>query len=298
LGAGNTPRQVANDLYPDYDNTAALLEQMGVGEDFSATGPVRYTHRCTTARDIYFVSNRTDQQIQADCTFRAAGGQPELWDPVGGERRSLPQYQREDGRTTVPMQFEPRGSFFVVFPRGESSGNCESSAGGANFPKATSVATLEGPWEVSFDPKWGGPERVAFDALQDWSGRQEEGIKYYSGIATYRKSFERLAGLPAHSKIYLDLGTVHEIARVRLNGEDLGVVWCAPWRVEITQALKAGANHLEIEVANLWPNRLIGDATKPKEERITGTTANPYNAASALLPSGLLRPVTVQADTR
>ena len=157
------------------------------------------------------------------------------------------------------------------------------------------MATLQGAWEVSFDPRRGGPERVTFDSLQDWTQRREEGIKYYSGIATYRKSFDRPTG-PTDSKIYLDLGAVHEMARLRLNGKNLGVVWCAPWRVDITHALKAGANHLEIEVANLWPNRLIGDAAKPKEERVTRTTANPYNAGSTLLPSGLLGPVTVEAE--
>jgi len=296
LDGSKAQAQVADDLYPNYDETAALLEQLGVGEDFSATGPVRYTHRRTAARDIYFVSNRTDQAIQADCTFRAAAGRPELWNPVGGEGRPLPRYQCENGRTTVPLQFEPHESFFVLFPRGESSGSCESGTGGVNFPEPTTAATLEGSWEVSFDPKRGGPDKVTFDALQDWTGRNEEGIKYYSGIATYRRRFDRPAGLPTGSRVYLDLGTVHEMARVRLNGKDLGVVWCAPWRVDITRALEAGANHVEIEVANLWPNRLIGDASKPEEERITRTTSNPYNAGSTLLPSGLLGPVTIRAD--
>jgi len=297
LGTGNTPRQVANDLYPDYADTAAVLEQMGVGEDFSATGPIRYAHRRTEAREIYFVSNKSDQPVQADCTFRVAAGQPELWNPVGGQRRPLPQYQNENGRTTIPMEFEPHESFFVIFSRGGSATSDEPTAGSVNFSQVTTVATLQGSWEVSFDPKWGGPEKVVFEELEDWTKRSEEGIKYYSGIATYRKSFDRPAPLAPNSKIYLDLGTVHEMARVRLNGKDLGVVWCAPWRVDITHALQAGANHLEIEVANLWPNRLIGDALKPEEERLTRTTSNPYNAGSALLPSGLLGPVTVQADT-
>ena len=166
-----------------------------------------------------------------------------------------------------------------------------------NFPKATSVAVLQGSWEVSFDPKWGGPEKVTFDALQDWTGRKEEGIKYYAGSANYRKSFDRPAGLPADSKIYLDLGAVHEIARVKLNGKDLGVVWCAPWRIDISTAVKPGKNELEIEVANLWPNRLIGDAALPPEKRFTKTNVRPYRKDSPLLESGLLGPVTLQKVT-
>lgn len=297
LGTGNTPRQVANDLYPDYDDTAAVLEQMGIAEDFSVTGPVRHTHRRTETREIYFVSNRSDQPFRADCTFRVVAGQPELWNPRNGQRRPLPQYQNENGRTTIPMEFAPHESVFVVFARGDASGSNRTIAGGMNFPKATTVATLEGSWEVSFDPKWGGPENAVFEKLVDWTKRAEEGIKVYSGIATYRKSFDHPEGLPTDRKIYLDLGTVHELARVRLNGKDLGVVWCAPWRVDISHALQAGGNALEIEVANLWPNRLTGDASKPEEERITRATANPYNAGSTLLPSGLLGPVTVQEDS-
>jgi len=286
--------QVAGDLYPDYGDTTAVLRQMGVDEDFSATGPVRYAHRRTATQDIYFVSNRTDQPIQADCTFRVAAGRPELWTPVNAERRPLPQYQERNGLTAISLQFEPRESFFIVFPHGELSASRKSISGAANFLGPTTVATLEGSWEVSFDPRWGGPETVAFDKLEDWTKRPEQEIKYYSGIATYRKSFPRPAGLPTDSRIYLDLGTVHEMARVRLNGKDLGVVWCAPWRVDITGALEVGTNRVEIEVANLWPNRLIGDAALPPEKRRTKTNVRAFKEDFPLLPSGLLGPVTLE----
>jgi len=290
-----TSNASSNALYPTYDSTAAVLKDMGVSEDFSATGPVRCGHRRTKTREIYFVSNRTDKPLQADCTFRAAGGQPELWNPVNGSRRRLPQYKTEKGLTTIPMTFAPRESFFMVFPRGGSPKRDKPVAGGVNFPKVTTVATLKGPWDVSFDPKLGGPKRVTFDTLQDWTERKTEGIKYYSGIATYRKTFRQPVGVAAGSRACLDLGTVHEMARVRLNGADLGVLWCAPWRVDISPAVKAGENKLEIEVANLWPNRLIGDAAKPHDKRITRTTIrHPYTARSSLLPSGLLGPVTVR----
>jgi hypothetical protein len=293
FGAGNAPTPVAGDLYPGYNDTAAVLRQLGVHEDFSATGPVRYAHRRTETFDIYFVSNRTDQRIQADCTFRVAAGRPELWTPVNGERRPLPQYQGINGLTAVSLQFGPRESFFIVFPCGESLGSRKSIAGATNFLKATTVATLEGSWEVSFNPKWGGREKVAFDKLEDWTKRPEQEIKYYSGIATYRKSFHRPAGPPADSRIYLDLGSVHEMARIRLNGKDLGMVWCAPWRVDITRALEVGVNRVEIEVANLWPNRLIGDAALPPERRLTKASVTIYQKDSPLLPSGLLGPVVL-----
>jgi hypothetical protein len=282
------------ELYCDYDSTAAVLKKMGVSEDFTASGPVRYAHRRTRDREIYFVSNRSDKPLQADCTFRAAGGRVELWNPINGERRDLRQYKSDKGLTTIPMEFAPRESFFVVFPRGRGPKSDKSVASGVNFPKAAAVATLKGSWEVSFDPKRGGPKKVTFDALSDWTRRKEDSIKYYSGIAIYRKSFDRPQGLAAGARVYLDLGTVHEMARVRLNGKDLGVIWCAPWRVDISRGLKAGKNQLEIEVANLWPNRLIGDAAKPQGKRITWTIRkHPYKAGSKLLPSGLIGPVTV-----
>jgi hypothetical protein len=134
------------------------------------------------------------------------------------------------------------------------------------------------PWEVTFDPSLGGPRQAAtFTDLQDWSQRPEPGIKYYSGIATYRKTFDLPVNVERDGRpILLDLGVVHSMARVRLNGQDLGIVWCAPWRVDITQAVKAQDNRLEIDVANLWPNRLIGDKSLPPDQRIGWTTFNPY----------------------
>ena len=159
-----------------------------------------------------------------------------------------------------------------------------------------SVLTLDGSWQVSFDPKWGGPEKVTFDALEDWSQRAEDGIKFYSGTAVYQKTFD-LPGqiLTSGQTTFLDLGRVKNLARVKLNGRDLGVVWCVPWCVETTGVLKAGANRLEIEVANLWPNRLIGDLSLLDEQRYAWTTRNPFKKDSPLQPSGLVGPVRILA---
>jgi hypothetical protein len=197
---------------------------------------------------------------------------------------------------------------FVVFQRSVSTRAAGTATG--NFPTSTRGYQLDGAWTVQFDPKWGGPERIAFDSLQDWTARPEPGIKYYSGIATYRKTLN-MTRLP-EGRTYLDLGVVHDMARVKLNGRDLGVVWCAPWRVEITGAVKAGDNRLEIEVANRWANRMIGDEQpadanartvegppgflggKPiPAGRYTFCTDDPYDPNSPLVPSGLLGPVRI-----
>jgi len=298
-----------NGLYPEYDRTASVLKKMGIYEDFTSTGPVRYGHRSAKGREIYFVSNKSGKFVQADCTFRVGKGKPEIWNPVTGERRFLSQYKIENGLTTISMEFDAYGSFFVIFPRkGSSKGLAD--AGAVNFPKIDPVATLEGPWQVSFDPKWGGPEKVTFDELYDWTKSEQRGIKYYSGIATYRKAFEFSESL--RKKIYLDLGTVHDMARVTLNGKDLGVVWCAPWRVEITGEVQAGSNQLEIEIANRWANRMIGDKKAPdanvrtvqwpngflggkkyKTGRYTFSTGKGYDK---LLPSGLIGPVRIMVQ--
>ncbi|MHC4708683.1 MAG: glycosyl hydrolase, partial [Planctomycetota bacterium] len=291
----------AHDLYPDYDETAALLKQMDISEDFTSAGPVRYGHRTTKQQEIYFVSNKSGEPIQADCTFRIVKSKPQLWNPVTGQRRALPQYKTQNGLTTIPLEFAPYESYFVIFPR---------NAGSVNFPATTSVAALEGAWDVSFDPKWGGPEKVTFNPLDDWTSREESGIKYYSGIATYKKNFDH--SHKSGKRIYLDLGTVHDMARVKLNGKDLGVVWCAPWRVDITAAVKTKGNVLEIEIANRWSNRMLGDQQAQDKEvrtvkwksgflegkeyktgRYTFTTGH---GPSKLLPSGLLGPVEIKVE--
>ena len=138
-----------------------------------------------------------------------------------------------------------------------------------------------------------------FQILEDWTKRPEDGIKFYSGTAVYRKTFDLpAAGSGSQSemrKSYLDLGVVKNLAQVRLNGRDLGTVWCAPWRVEITGAVKASDNRLEIAVVNLWPNRLIGDQSLPPDKRLTWTTWNPFKKDTPLLESGLRGPVTIRS---
>ena len=171
----------------------------------------------------------------------------------------------------------------------------EVTAGGdKNFQEWLPVMELTGAWEVAFDPRWGGPDKIVFDKLDDWTKRPEDTIKYFSGAATYRKviDFQQSKTENPKSRIFLALGEVRDVARVRLNGKDFGVVWCAPWRVDVTEAIKPGANALEIEVINLWPNRLIGDGKLPPEKRLTQTNIDGfYSGEHNLLPSGLLGPV-------
>ena len=287
-GTRKTPTEP--EQYGDFAIVTGVLGQMGTPPDFGSDGPLRYTHRRTADTEIYFVANREESALNAHCTFRVSGRAPELWDPLTGETRALSEFTVHDGRTTVSLRFEAAQSFFVLFPKGAAP-NAPSTK---SFAELKALTPIPGPWEVAFDPKWGGPEKITFPTLTDWTQRPEDGIKFYSGLATYRRNFDLPPGTSIPPRFFLDLGTVKNLARVRLNGHDLGVVWCAPWRVDITSAVQAKDNALEITVANLWPNRLIGDQGLPPEKRLTSTTWNPYKRDSRLLESGLMGPVTLQ----
>ena len=284
-----TPANPLAPVYPSYDLTAALLGGQGLLPDFSSPGPLRYTHRSTPEREIYFVSNRSAQPVETTAAFRLDGRPPERWDAVDGARCLLPEHSSKGGITTIPLRFAPSESYFVVFPKPEAA--TARSGITVNFAPPATLATVAGPWEVSFEPALGGPPApVRFDTLDDWSRRPEPEIRYYSGIATYRTTFDLPAAV---APLSLDLGKVEVMARVKVNGQDCGVAWTAPWRVDISRSIKPGRNTLEVEVANLWPNRMIGDLVEKRVPPIAKTTFHPFKAADPLLPSGLLGPVTL-----
>jgi len=275
------------------DSLQVTLNELSIAPDFeSGDVPLHYIHRRSEDADIYFVCNQQSEPVTAECTFRVAGKQPEIWDAVTGEIREAMAFDIVAGRTTLPLEFASRGSLLIVFRKPAKSNKGPDEA---NFGRQIQFGELHGPWTVKFDPEWSGPESVEFEKLEDWTKRPEPGIKFYSGKATYHKTFD----LPneaqeAARRLYVELGRVRNVARVRLNGKDLGVVWTAPWQVEITGAVKPTGNKLEIDVVNLWPNRLIGDAGLPAEERLTKTNVPKFKKDSPLLPSGLLGPVVLK----
>ncbi len=266
--------------------------QVPADVEFRASGENKFlfTHRSSAAAEIYFLSNQLDRAVSAEVRLRVVGRRPELWDAVTGERRDLPEWSVSEGRTRVPLEFAPRQSWFVVF----RSAGTPAAAATKNFPSTSTALTLDGEWEVAFDPKWGGPAKATFAALTDWSKHSDSGIKFYSGRATYRKTFVRPTGVPPGGRVWLDLGDVRDVAVVRLNERTLGALWIAPWRVDASAALREGANTLEIEVINPWNNRLVGDAALPVAQRRTSLSLATVRANAPLLPAGLLGPVTLQ----
>lgn len=301
-------------LYPDYNETVRIIQKKRVLPDFSSGGSIRYTHRSLPDRDIYFISNRTDMIVADTCLFRDGSKNAELWDAVTAKIEPLLCFIAKNGSIAVPVRLEPFQSYFVVFYHSKRTDN-KTFPVSEMFRDKETIKRLDGKWSVAFDTTWGGPANIQFDSLYDWTKRTEEGIRYYSGIAVYRKSFDLPDNeIPSKkSDYYLELGTVKNLAHVKLNGKDLGIVWTTPWHVNITDVLKSKENRLEIHVANLWINRLIGDETQPwdgvkngkwpewlvngtprESKRFTFTTHRFYKKDDPLVESGLLGPVMIK----
>jgi hypothetical protein len=158
---------------------------------------------------------------------------------------------------------------------------------------------ISGAWDVRFPPKWGAPEQITLDHLISLSDSTNAGVKFFSGTATYAKTFDWNPASKSgdqKSEIRLDLGDVQVMAQVKLNGQDLGVLWKPPFHIDIAEALRPGSNTLEIRVADLWPNRMIGDAALPVAERFTWSSYEPFTKDSPLPKSGLLGPVTIHSQ--
>ena len=272
--------------YPTAQMLQEIMAGMGILPDFRTEAPFRYTHRRVGESDLFFVANSMDHPIQAPCWFRVAGKIATLWNPLTGTANESVSAAEKAGATEVVVNLDAHGSVFIVFTPGAVSTKS------APFQQSQVIKTIDGTWQVTFDAKMGGPVTpVAFTTLTDWSKSADQGIRYYSGMADYVIHFD-LPRIPKGS-LWLDLGEVRELAQIRLNGHDLGVLWKAPFRVNISSAIQHKKNELIVTVANLWPNRLIGDAALPPEKQVTWSTYRPYKADEPLLASGLLGPVTI-----
>lgn len=302
---------------------AEVFKQDGLQPDFEAGAGLIYHHRRSGAAELYFVANQENRPLERVCAFRVTGKKPELWDPETGAMRALTDYIEREGRISVPLHFEPLQSWFVVFRAG--TGSAAQAEKRPNFVAPRELRTIGGVWEVRFDPKWGGPDKaVRFETLTDWSRHGDPRIHYYSGTATYHTAFTLSEAEAAGSegRLWLDLGAVEVMGRVRVNGRECGVVWKPPYRVEISGAAKAGENALEIDAVNLWINRMIGDEQLPEDAewkdfetlagwpewfkagqkrpsgRYTFTSAKHYTKDTPLVPSGLLGPVMLMVEKR
>jgi hypothetical protein len=305
---------------------------MGVAPDFTVEEMdnkdrhIDFIHRTTGKEEIYFVSNSSMERQEIIARFRVGSGMfPSFWYPEDGRVEPCHVFEAKDGFVRVPLVLDPASSVFVVFskdgrsdhilPLGKSGievlsldgGNAElrvSAAGTYRLETAKGMAgeivvnqvpeviKIAGEWKVEFPKGRGAPESVTMDKLADWTLHPDPGVRYFSGSAIYRKSFE-ISTSP--ETLFLDLGKVSEVAEVKINGKEAGILWKQPYKVDIAPFLKSGSNELEISVTNLWNNRIVGDLQSDTDEDITRTNLrSKFNAKSPLLPSGLIGPVMLR----
>jgi hypothetical protein len=268
-----------------------VLTLAGVTRDVEFSSPLDtklwWIHRNTGDADIYFVVNGTDSPLNIDLRLRIKGREAEIWDPATGLIEPS-SYRFENNKTIVPLQLSERQSLFVVFRN-------ETTIVSKTIPGQSSVilTSLPGPWDISFPPGMGAPEKVQLNKLESLTLSSDEGVKYFSGTANYSKMFDASKKwFQPGSRFILDLGNVGDIAEVTLNGAPLGIVWKPPYQFDISSCMKKGENHLEIKVTNEWTNRLVGDQNAATGKKILNSPLRVF-PGQKISDSGLLGPVTI-----
>jgi hypothetical protein len=293
FGDGSGAHKVGKGTVYAGQSLGDVFSALKVAPDFDYTKPdggstLLFVHRKVADGDLYFVDNRGDSAAQVDATFRVAGKVPELWYAETGTSKPA-SFKVADGRTTVPLKLEPWGTVFVVFRKAT-----KETAHTLPAENETEVASVNGPWKVTFPANWGAPPSITLDTLSSWTDSSDAGVKYFSGIGTYTNTVTATADwFKKGAHVWIDLGDVKNLAEVTVNGKSVGQVWHAPYRVDVTSALKPGANEVTIKVTNAWVNRMIGDEQPGVATKYTFADVKPYKAKSPLLASGLLGPVKV-----
>ena len=225
----------------------------GDGEDVMAS--------CRKSGDaaFFFVANTSDEPKKFTANFRQMEGrdfQPEIWNPETGDKRCVGDWVTKNGVTPVQLSLAAEESVFVVF-RKDGTRFCR------RMPNLVeSVNGVKGPWTLRFDAGGGAPQDArVLPALKSWTGFAEPGIRYYSGTATYETALD----VPEGREFALDFGDVRDVAEVFIDGERIGALWHAPYRIELPRSLKPGRHALEVRVTNAWTNRLVGDEKEPDD---------------------------------
>jgi hypothetical protein len=314
-------------------DSRAALKALNVDQDFeSDSHSLDYVHRADKQRDIYFVRNASSKPVNAVTHFRISGRTPEIWSTLDGTVVPQAYYVVEKGRTEIPLHLDPYGSEFVVFSRraglhitrivkdgrkvtavgvegDEQSGfkfahpdagvyQLTLSDGREMNGEVRAAKTEQLPpdqWTIEFEQDWGAPVGLLpLPGFLSWSEMQDPGIRYFSGTATYRTTVN-LSRRPGQ-RIFLTLTDLHEVCGVYVNSRKVGTLWARPYRLDITDSLKDGRNAIQLEVTNLWPNRIIGDAQPSATHSYTHTNIRKYTAKSPLLASGLIGPVAIETE--
>ena len=263
------------------------LAALGVAPDFVAGADTGFVHRHWADGDDWFVVNRLQTPITTEAHFRVTGKVPELWHAETGRSEPV-SYRIVGGETIVPLMLDGEGAVHVVF--------CKA-AGAASATAATPVpqkaAALDGAWQVTFQPGRGAPASAVLAPLAPLDANANAGISHFAGVATYHHDLATPPGWRPGQALWLNLGDVREMAEVSVNGQVAGTLWHAPYRIDVGALVHRGTNRLDLRVATLWINRLIGDA-KPGVAKVSWTSMPTYRADAPLRPAGLIGPVTLE----
>jgi hypothetical protein len=276
----------------DGRDVEAALAQLGQAPDFdtasSGDAQVLFVHRRLNDGELYFLTNRSGKSLHTTARFKVRGKAAEFWHADTGLLEPASYRSGKDG-TAVPLALGPNESIFVVFRKPARSPVVTVAA-----PAWSQAAVLDHGWSVRFDGL-AAPGPIANASLGSLTNSADPHLKYFSGTSIYQGSFALPAGVTPGTPMKLDLGQVGDVAEVLVNGKPAGIAWKAPYEVDVGPLVHAGQNTVEVRVANLWVNRLVGDA-QPGVSKVTFTTMPTYKADAPLRPSGLIGPVTLQVQ--
>lgn len=260
------------------------LQPWGIAKDIAyehSTSPIAWTHRTGKDGDIYFISNPENREQHITLTLPYSNRQPELWDPLTLQMKRVPIQSRSSKNIVVDITLAAQGSCFVVLPMKSITATATTS----HLQSFYNIPVDRG-WKLQFDASVGGPTAIQdVDSLILWNEQAQPAIRYYSGSVVCRNTFNLPEG--TNREVELALTGLHDIATVRINGEEVGIIWTAPYTLDISKYCLSGTNTIELVVTNTWANRLIGDQLLPEAQRITYTTAPFRLAQKPLLKAGL-----------
>lgn len=289
--------QVAGASKPEYGNgkiwsgvtPQQALQHLEVKPVFTYNGienmPLDFIHYAKSGTDFFLLRNTTGEKTVKTCSFRVADKAAEIWDPVTGKIIPLNSFKQNEDHIELALAFEPEQSCFVVFRRKNSNASKANEELKVNqLSNGKLIASGSGEklidlsenWQVRFDEEWGGPANASFPELISWTERDEEGIKYYSGIGSYEKEFSfNNDEVEENKHVFLELEEIEKTAKVWVNDKEVGILWSKPYRLDISEFLNDGTNQLRIDVANVWSNRLTGDEITGENYTNTNITGGP-----------------------
>ncbi|MCA9239918.1 MAG: hypothetical protein KDA37_06955, partial [Planctomycetales bacterium] len=249
---------------------------------------IAWDHRASDAWDAYFLSNQLDEPTEVRVQVRASRRHAELWDPVNGSIQTVEQNTSANDRTALDLRLAAGQSVLLVLrDDGPSPQQIKTGSPVVSTP-------IAGPWRLSFQAAVGfSPAERTVSTLVDLSLSEDDEIRHFAGATFYETSF---AWTPTEGSVWIDVGEAAPLAEIELNSQPCGVLWTAPWRLEVSGKLRPGENRLRVRAPSTWKNRLIGDAGLREEDRASWTSAPARLPDRNLTRYGLIGPVQLISE--